>query len=202
MVLPVLHYLNAPVYGGLIDSLHKITGIILMERENVMVQAKPVLLFDWGDTLMRDDPGLTTPMADWPHVEALPGVSETLVQIQDGWRFCVASNADVSDEAAIWRALGRVGLDRWIERVYCSRNIGYKKPDPQFFGFILKDLEVKPSQVVMVGDSYKTDILGANASGLRAIWFNWKTPDEQSTSLHLTIHHFEQLPAALAILFR
>ena len=166
-----------------------------------MARLKPVLLFDWGDTLMRDFPGFSIPMADWPQVEALPGVFETLALLQPTWRLCVASNADVSDEAAIKRALQRVDLERWIERVYCSRNIGYKKPDPQFFGFILKDLNVQASQVVMVGDSYKTDVLGANTSGLSAIWFNWKTPEEQSTPLHLTIHEFGQLPGALEKLF-
>jgi putative hydrolase of the HAD superfamily len=166
-----------------------------------MDRIKPVLLFDWGDTLMRDFPGFTTPMADWPHVQALPGVSETLALLQPAWRMCVASNADVSDEPAIRRALGRVDLDRWFERVYCSRSIGFKKPEPQFFGFILQDLNVQPSQAVMVGDSYPTDVLGANTSGLKAVWFNWKTPEEQSTAMHSTIHQFDQLPGVLEELY-
>lgn len=161
---------------------------------------KPVLLFDWGDTLMRDFPGNTTPMADWPYVEALPGVNETLSQLQPNWRLFVASNADVSDEPDIHRALQRADLDKWFERVYCSRRMGVKKPDPQFFAIILNDLGVDPSQVIMVGDSFPSDVLGANASGLRAVWFNWRTPEEQASPLHVTIHQFDQLVRALVIL--
>jgi HAD superfamily hydrolase (TIGR01509 family) len=166
-----------------------------------MTQSKPVLLFDWGDTLMREFPGFSTPMADWPNVEALPTVAVTLAQLQPAWRFCVASNADVSDEPDIRRALQRVDLERYIERVYCSRRIGYKKPDPEFFTFILKDLDMQPSQVIMVGDNFNSDVLGANASGLQSIWFNWKTPEEKSSPLHLTIHQFDHLPDALSMLF-
>ena len=31
------------------------------------------VVWDWGDTLMRDIPGQKGPMVDWPHVEAMPG---------------------------------------------------------------------------------------------------------------------------------
>ena len=37
-----------------------------------------VFLFDWGDTLMRDDPTQTGPMWQWPHVSALPGALNVL----------------------------------------------------------------------------------------------------------------------------
>ena len=36
------------------------------------------VLFDWGDTLMRDFPEFSGPMASWSHVEALPNVKEVL----------------------------------------------------------------------------------------------------------------------------
>lgn len=172
-----------------------------MHRFMVVIRPmKPVLLFDWGDTLMRDFPGHTAPMADWPYVEALPGVYETLSKLHPNWRLCVASNADVSDEPEIHRALQRADLDKWFERVYCSRRMGFKKPDPQFFAYILKDISAEPSQVIMVGDSFHSDVLGANASGLRAVWFNWRTPEEQISALHVTIHQFNHLVKALDIL--
>ena len=40
------------------------------------------VLFDWGNTLMRDLPGQHGPMRDWPHVEALPGALETLTALR------------------------------------------------------------------------------------------------------------------------
>ena len=146
---------------------------------------------------MRDFPEYTMPMADWPRVETLPGVAETLALLQPAWRLCMASNAVVSDEPDIRRALQRVDIDRWFERVYCFRQVGFKKPDPQFFAYIFKDMDIQASQVVMVGDNLAADILGANASGIQAVWFNWKTSEESSSPLHSTIHKFDHLPTAL-----
>jgi HAD superfamily hydrolase (TIGR01509 family) len=165
-----------------------------------MMTNKPVLLFDWGDTLMRDFPEYTTPMADWPRVEIMPGVMETLALLQPAWRLCMASNAAVSDEPDIRRALLRVDIDRWFEKVYCYRQVGFKKPDPQFFAYIFNDMDVQASEVVMVGDNLAADVLGANASGIQAVWFNWKTGQESSSPLHCTIHQFDHLPAALDLL--
>ena len=136
-------------------------------------------------------------MADWPRVEAFPGVDKTLALLQPAWRLCVASNADVSQEPDIRRALRRVNLDCWFESVYCYFNVGFKKPDPRYFLYILNDLDAQASRAVMVGDDFVADVLGANAAGLRAVWFNWKTTEEQNSPIYLTIHQFDHLPEAL-----
>jgi FMN phosphatase YigB (HAD superfamily) len=49
----------------------------------------------------------------------------------------------------------------------------------------------------MVGDNYETDVLGANACGLRAIWFNAHSLQERKNDLMCTIHHLRLLPASL-----
>jgi putative hydrolase of the HAD superfamily len=162
-----------------------------------LTKIKPVLLFDWGDTLMRDYPEYTTPMADWPRVETLPGVIETLPLLQPAWRLCMASNALVSDEPEIRRALQRVDIERWFEKVYCFRKVGFKKPAPEFFTYIFKDMDIQASQAVMVGDNLTADVLGANAVGISAVWFNWKTNEESNSPLHCTIHQFDHLPDVL-----
>jgi putative hydrolase of the HAD superfamily len=162
---------------------------------------KRVILFDWGDTLMREFPEFEGPMADWPRVEILPGVVETLTLLYPAWRYCIASNADVSTAPDIRRAMARVDLDRFFERVYCFKNVGFKKPDRKYFDYILNDLGIKSSQAVMVGDSFSNDVLGANAAGICGIWFNWRSNEEQDSPLHHTIHQFDHLPSILGRLF-
>ena len=56
------------------------------------------VLFDWGNTLMRDFPEARGPMADWPRVETLPGVEEVLRQLRPRWTLALATNAVASDE--------------------------------------------------------------------------------------------------------
>jgi HAD superfamily hydrolase (TIGR01509 family) len=140
----------------------------------------PTILFDWGDTLMRVFPEYSGPMKDWPRVEAIPGAAAMLESLHQDWTICLATNAADSDEAEIRAALARVDLDRWIERVYSFKAIGYRKPSRQFFQHILSDLGLPAGQAVMVGDDYVADVLGAQACGLRAAWFNKRSWDDFS----------------------
>lgn len=161
------------------------------------VKPNGCLLFDWGDTLMRDFSSFNGPMKDWPIVEAMPGAQETLAALHADWTLALATNADVSTEDDIWAALHRVGLDLELDKVYSYKKIGHKKPSPEFFQHILNDLRLTPDQVVMVGDSYENDVLGANRSGLRAIWFNWQTSEIRETVSYRTIHELGELPGIL-----
>ena len=160
-----------------------------------------LLLFDWGDTLMRDLPQFSGPMAGWPRVEALPGAAETLQALAGEWRIALATNAADSDEAQIRQALQRGGLDAWIEQVYCFKRLGVKKPAPEFFAAILADAAqlggAPPGRVVMVGDSFAGDVQGALSSGLQAVWLNTRSAEQRAGPGYTTIHLLAELPAAL-----
>ena len=160
-------------------------------------QPKGCLLFDWGDTLMRDIQEFTGPMKDWPRVEAIPGAAEMLAALHPDWILAIAPNAADSDEKDIRAALQRVDLDPWLDQVYCFRKIGHKKPSLEFFQYILEDLKLGPQSICMVGDNYEVDVLGANACGMRAIWFNEHSLEERQAALHRSIHNLAGLPEVL-----
>lgn len=151
------------------------------------------ILFDWGDTLMRDFKEFSGPMKGWPRVEAVPGAAELLASLHPNWILAIASNADVSTESEIRLALRRADLDRWLDQVYCFKTIGHRKPSPEFFAYILKDLKRTPEQVIMVGDNYEADVLGANRSGLRAVWYNDRSEENRTGELVRTIHRLGEL---------
>ena len=155
------------------------------------------LLFDWGDTLMRVLSDYDGPMVAWPRVEALPHVPDVLTQLYPDWRMALASNAAASTEEEIWKALGRVGLDRLLDRVYCYHTIGYKKPSREFFDHILRDLKLDKESVFLVGDDFEADVLGANRCGIRAVWLNERNGEARSNKMYRTIHDFRDLPKAL-----
>lgn len=155
------------------------------------------ILFDWGDTLMRDFKQFNGPMKDWPRLEAIPGAAEILAALYPNWILALATNADVSDEADIRAALLQVNLDLWLDKVYCFRKIGFKKPSLRFYQYILDDLKFTPQSIFMVGDNYETDVLGANLCGIRAIWFNEHSLEVREDGLHRTIHDLQALPGCL-----
>ncbi|MFQ5569645.1 MAG: HAD family hydrolase [Rhodothermales bacterium] len=155
------------------------------------------LLFDWGDTLMRDFPEYTGPMASWPTVETIPHAREVLAGLCGRWKLALATNAADSDEEEIRAALHRGGLNRFLDRIYCYRKIGHRKPSQKFFAFIKDDLGLGPECLIMVGDHFETDVLGANRAGLRSIWLNEHSDEVREGDMHQTIHDFRALPRAL-----
>lgn len=154
------------------------------------------VLFDWGNTLMRDF-GHRGPMKAWPRVEAVPGARKALHQIHGQVGLALATQAEDSDEADIREALARVDLDSFIKRIYSSRALGLAKGSPDFYRRILAELKVSPDRVVMVGDNYKEDVEAARAAGMRAVWFNERSTEERTGEHMATLHHLDHLQGLL-----
>ena len=136
-------------------------------------------------------------MSAWPHVEAVPDAPEVLAALRPRSLLALATNAADSDQAEIRAALHRVGLDRLLDRVYCFRGVGHRKPSPEFFEYVLNDLRTEPSRAVMVGDNFHSDVLGANRAGIRAIWLNGLSAESRAGGMHNTIFSLRTLPQAL-----
>jgi len=130
------------------------------------------VVFDWGDTVMRDFRTCEGPMAFWPLVEAIAGADEVLRTLRPRYRLALATNAVESDAILVGRALARVGLDGYFEDVFVSSDLGVEKPDQKFFAAVLAGLELPADHVVMVGDNYANDVQGAKGAGLLTVWFN------------------------------
>ena len=129
-------------------------------------------LFDWGDTLMVNLPGQTGPMCDWPEVRRVRNARPALRELSRAARCHLATNAMDSDSTQIRRALARAGLDAWIDRVYCFRDLGFAKPSREYFESIVEDLGIGASRLTMVGDDLEKDVRGALRCDLRAVWYN------------------------------
>jgi putative hydrolase of the HAD superfamily len=166
-------------------------------RGREFVQRTKCILFDWGNTLMRDFPEFNGPMIRWPRVETVEHVPDVLEYLHRTWMLALATNAADSSEEEIWAALARVDLNRFLDKVYCSSRIGHKKPSPEFFRYILNDLGLDRSSVFMVGDDFDSDVIGANRCGIRAVWYNKQSTEVRKAEMCQTIHDFTSLPEAL-----
>jgi len=155
------------------------------------------VLFDWGDTLMRVFPQFQGPMAEWPRVEAMPYARQTLEQLHPDYTLALATNAADSGENQIRRALIRADLAEWIDIIFCTRGIGYRKPEEAYFKAIMKKLGLPAKRIIMVGDDFHADILGANKTGIKSVWYNWRTPFNKQNKMYCTIHDLRDLRVAL-----
>jgi FMN phosphatase YigB (HAD superfamily) len=151
------------------------------------------VLFDWGDTVMRDYPERTNPMVEWETVEVVEGIAEVLAYLHStGRRIVLATSAAISDEEQIRGALKRGGLATYFSRIYCFKNTQLPKGE-EFYRYILAGLQLSPSDTLMVGDGFEKDIQIPNQLGVYGVWFNPRSDETRETEAHITVHSMDEL---------
>lgn len=151
------------------------------------------IVFDWGDTVMRDLP-FEGAMKDWPFVSLVPEVEEILGQLKGDYLLVMASNAGDSSSNDIIEALKRVGVDHYFHQVFSSSDIGFEKPHPKFFQYIQQELKLEESELVMIGNSCEKDIRGAKSMDWWTIWFNENNESQQvCEQADATVYHLSGL---------
>jgi putative hydrolase of the HAD superfamily len=66
------------------------------------------------------------------------------------------------------------GIHGYFKTVTSSEEVGLKKPNPVIFKTALEKADVLKQSSLMIGDSFEADILGAEAFGMRTVFFNYR----------------------------
>ena len=99
-----------------------------------------------------------------------PDVIPTLEWLRErGYRIGSVTNRALSGEP-FRRELAHHGLLDYFEVLSISCDVGYMKPHAAIFQHALEALGVAPEEAVMVGDSLRADVAGAQALGMTAVW--------------------------------
>jgi putative hydrolase of the HAD superfamily len=69
-------------------------------------------------------------------------------------------------------ALRAMGIEDEFRAIVISGEVGIAKPSAAVFGLALDKLGLEPKNVWHVGDSLGTDVAGAKAAGIAAVWLN------------------------------
>ena len=80
----------------------------------------------------------------------------------------------IASNGATVNAKGRLastGLDRYIDSLFISEDMGVTKPDAAFFDYCLERIGEPRESCIMVGDSLSSDMLGAKNASLKSVWF-------------------------------
>lgn len=65
------------------------------------------------------------------------------------------------------------GIFGFFDGVFISEAMGCRKPEREFFELVGRQIKhFDPADCYVIGDSLTADIKGANAAGLKSIWFN------------------------------
>ena len=114
---------------------------------------------------------------------------EVLKKINGRYKTCILSNADNDDP--LIDILLRNGFH--FNFIVTSELVEAYKPQPIIFQKALAGMKCQKDQVILIGDSQLSDVLGAKNFGIKVIWLNRKgeslgadfpEPDYQITNLN------------------
>ncbi len=122
----------------------------------------------------------------------VPGAPQLVERIRRRGRIGIVTSVEASEQSEKLRVLG---LDRYVD-VLVTPEMGFDKPDPAMFAWALRELESTPDRSVMVGDSWKNDVLGARGAGISAVWFRRRGNRPNGFPEVRELDSFEPLTAA------
>lgn len=102
----------------------------------------------------------------------IEGGGEIVRYLHGKYKVAVASNGPYEQQAA---RLKKVGLSPYIDYLFVSGKIGHAKPSRAFFDACMKEMgDLRPAEIMMIGDSVSADIIGAKDYGMQTCWYNHK----------------------------
>lgn len=73
----------------------------------------------------------------------------------------------VLSDFPVFPKIGYLGLDGYWDSAFTSEDTGYLKPHKAPFERLIHELQVEPDEILYVGNSYRYDVLGARAVGMK-----------------------------------
>lgn len=108
----------------------------------------------------------------------MPHAKSVLDTLHQTHRIFAVSNGTKEKQ---YSQLTRSNLLTDFDDLYLSEDLGYQKPDPNFFKIVIDKIGVDQQKMLVIGDSLTADISGANAAHLDSVWFNPKEITNETT---------------------
>jgi putative hydrolase of the HAD superfamily len=109
-----------------------------------------------------------------PIFDVPPYINPDAVEVLD-WlqkrekRMAIICNTGLTPSFALRRLLEDENVGRYFDTMAFSDELGIRKPDPRIFEHVALQLHLPASNIVHVGDNYRSDALGAKGAGFRSI---------------------------------
>lgn len=105
----------------------------------------------------------------YDEIEMVDGIEDLLLYLSDKYQIFTASNGIFKMQE---NRLKKSNLYKYFDNIFVSEKLGYEKPDKKFFQKIMDLTKFSNDDLIMIGDSIKSDIIGAKNSKIKSIYFN------------------------------
>ena len=143
-------------------------------------------LFALAEQLSEDFLHLTT-----AHFSLLPGAEDLVRYLARKYPLTIVTNGFIEVQ---YEKFEKSGLRDCFAHVVLSEEVGCQKPNPRIFEEALRLNGLQADEVVMVGDSWYSDIQGAINAGIDQIWVTeQQTEDSKSTYIVKSLEKIKYL---------
>jgi putative hydrolase of the HAD superfamily len=121
-----------------------------------------------------------------------PEVVPALEQLSQ-WGVSMGIVSNTTNPVAIKEMeLENSGLKKYFDFAIYSSKFPFRKPHPSIFQLAIRHFQLQPSEILFVGDSLSTDILGAQRVGMKTAWINRKN-EQTDIGPDYELHSLEDL---------
>ena len=149
-------------HPSLSDGFKNVTDVFNVKADN---QTMERLVGMWNKNKL-----LSKPFSD---------TVDTLETLKKDYELVLVANIDCFTKDVITK----FDLQKYFSHIYLSYDLGMLKTNPEFYKNILKDLELKNDDVIMVGDSLESDMRPASHAGIRTILIDRNGRQEYSEKI-------------------
>jgi len=129
------------------------------------------------------------------------GAIDVLEYLKGKYMLCVVSNGPYDQQI---NRLKIGGLDKYFSHVFISGKVGHQKPSKEFFDVCFNEIketdipDLKPEDVIIVGDSMTADIAGGKHYGLSTcLYAYYKEPDRDFDLVDYKIKNLSEIKNVL-----
>jgi len=127
-----------------------------------------------------------------------PGAFDAVSTLSRDYRLGVISDTGVTPGRVMRRYFQDKGLLSHFKSKVFSDETGLCKPHQGVFILALEELGAEPSEAVHVGDLLRTDVAGAKAAGMKAVWVRSSQQDgETDAEPDYVIDSLYELPSLI-----
>lgn len=104
----------------------------------------------------------------------IPGIDTVISRLNRKYKLGIIANQpreaiDALKKHDLWDYFSIKGI---------SNEVGFQKPDPEFFRWALDQARCRPEEAVMIGDRIDNDIIPARKMGLKTLWLRLHPHDK------------------------
>lgn len=120
----------------------------------------------------------------------MDGCDEILDYLKEKYALYIVTNGAALNQNS---RIKKSGLNDKINGYFISEEIGFKKPQKEFFDYVIEKIEEKDkSKILVIGDSLSSDILGGINAGIDTCFINWNNT-QTNLDINYTVNNLYEL---------